>query len=109
DHVQELIEVYQTTYLEGLINLLLNDMFDPHQMSVNLKGLDEILVDSLFTMGLVHRIVENPNGEGFCLTRFFKSRPEETEDLKICEDVDEVVNTIGQIETLWRQKKSLKA
>ncbi|PCJ16495.1 MAG: hypothetical protein COB02_16040 [Candidatus Cloacimonadota bacterium] len=106
--VQDLIEVFQTTYLEGLINLLLNDMFDPHQLTVNLKGLNEIHVDSLFTMGLVHRICENPSAEGFILTRFFKSKPQDFEDEKACIDIDEVVNTIGQIETLWKEKKSLK-
>jgi hypothetical protein len=107
-HVQDMIELYQTTYLEGLINLLLNDMFDPHQMKVNLSGLEEIHVESMFTMGLFHKIMENPKGPGFTLSKIYKSKPDQVEDEMICKNIDEVVNTIGQMESHWREKKSLK-
>lgn len=107
-HVQAMIELYQTTYLEGLINLLLNDMFDPHQMTVNLNGLNEIHVESMFTMGLIHKIIENPIGAGFTLSKVYKSRPDETEDEMTCKTIDELVNVIGQMESHWREKKSLK-
>ncbi len=104
--IEERVELIQATMIEGMIKLGLDEIMQPLQYKTELPAMDRIHIHSECKLGIIHEVLENPNGPGFSLQRIKKTGTYTVLETKACTDLDAVINTIGGIENHWKSKKS---
>lgn len=102
----ERIELYQACMIEGIIKIALDEIMEPLIYETQLPQRSQIEILSQCQLGIIHSVTENPDGLGFCLTRYYRSSSENILEKKICRDLDEIINSVAGLEKLWREKKS---
>ncbi|MBT3785848.1 hypothetical protein HOF92_12805 [bacterium] len=101
----ERVELYQACLIEGMIKMALDEIMEPFVYETRLPSRDHIEIVSHGQLGIIHSIRENSNGYGFELSRYYGSKPEEILDMKICHELDDLINSIAGLEKVWREKK----
>ena len=105
--VQEHIQFIQSCLIESMIQLSLNEIMHPLQYLTVAKVKGQIEIESQCKLGVLHRIAEINNSELWELSRWNKNNPQTPEEAVKFNSLDEIIDSIVEIEMTWRKKRSI--
>lgn len=105
--VQEHIQFIQSCLIESMIQLSLNEIMHPLQYLTVTKVKGQIEIESQCKLGVFHRITEINNSDLWELSRWNKSKPDLSEETVQFKSIDEIIDSIVEIEMIWRKKRSI--